>query len=81
MKSLVSESKPFQSHFKAEIPDQAMQEAQLSHSKLKYKFLIDSEAELYMCLIPCIRFGILTRPKLTIIIFVSKFLVVKAQFR
>ena len=71
MKSLVSESKPFQSHFKAEIPDQAMQEAQLSHSKLKYKFLIDSEAELYMYL----------RPKLTIIIFVSKFLVVKAQFR
>ena len=57
MKSLVSESKLFQSHFKAEIPDQAMQEARLSHSKLKYKFLIDSDAELYMNLIQRIKFG------------------------
>ena len=35
MKSLVPESKPFQSHFKAEIPGQVRQEAWLSRPKLK----------------------------------------------
>ena len=57
MKSLASESKPFQSHSKGEILGQARQKKQLSHSKLKQAILIDSDAELFMYLIQSIRFS------------------------
>ena len=57
MKSLASESNPFQSRSKGEIPSWARQKEQLSRSKLKQVFLIDSDTELSMYLIQCIRFG------------------------
>ena len=57
MKSPASESKPFQSRSKGEIPGQARRKERLSRSKLKQAFLIDSDAELFMYLIQCIRFG------------------------
>ena len=57
MKSWASESKPFQSHSKGEIPGQARRKERLSCSKLKQVFLIDSEAELFIYLIQCIRLG------------------------
>ena len=57
MKSLASESKPFQSRSKGKIPGRAGRKERLSHSKLKEAFLIDSDAELFMNLIQCIRFG------------------------
>ena len=57
MKSSVSESKQFQSRSKSEIPGRARRKEQLSCSKLKQAFLIDSDAKLFMNLIQCIRFG------------------------
>ena len=57
MKRSVSESKPFQSSSKVEIPVRARREGRLSRSKLNQAFLIDSDAELFMYLIQCIRFG------------------------
>ena len=57
MKSSASESKPFQSRSKGEIPGRARRKERLSRSKLKQAFLIDSDAELFMYLILCIRFG------------------------
>ena len=48
MKSSASESKPFQSCYKGEIPGRAWQKERLSRSKLKQAFLIDSDAELFM---------------------------------
>ena len=57
MKSSVTESKPFQSGFKGEILGQARRKERLSRSKLKQSFLIDSDAELFLYLIQCIRFG------------------------
>ena len=57
MKSSASESKPFQSRAKGEIFGQARRKERLSRSKLKQAFLIDSDAELSMYLIQCIRFG------------------------
>ena len=57
MKSSGSESKPFQSRSKGEIPGRARRKERLSRSKLKQAFLIDSDAELFMYLIQCIRFG------------------------
>ena len=57
MKSSASESKPFQSRSKGEIPGRARRKERLSRSKLKQAFLIDSDAELFMYLIKCIRFG------------------------
>ena len=48
MKSSVSESNPFQSRSKGEIPSWARQKEQLSRSKLKQVFLIDSDTELSM---------------------------------
>ena len=57
MKSSASESKPFQSRSKGEIPAQARLKERLSRSKLKQAFLIDSDAERFMYLIQCIRFG------------------------
>ena len=57
MKSLVSETKPFQSRSKGEIPGRARRKERVSRSKLKQAFLIDSDAELFMYLIQCIRFG------------------------
>ena len=56
MKSSASESKPFQSRSKGEILGQARQKERLSLSKLKQVFLINSDAELFMYLIQCIRF-------------------------
>ena len=53
MKSLASESKPLQGHSTVEIPAQARCEERLSHSKLKYAFLTDLDAELFMYLIQC----------------------------
>ena len=55
MKSSASESKPFQSRSTVEIPVSARREEQLSRSKLKQAFLIDSDAELFMYLIQRIR--------------------------
>ena len=52
MKSSASESKPFQSRSKSEILGQARRKERLSQT-----FLIDSDAELFMYLIQCIRFG------------------------
>ena len=49
--------KPFQSRSRGEIPGRAKQKQRLSRSKLKQAFLIDSVAELFMCLIQCIGFG------------------------
>ena len=46
MKSSASESKPFQSRSKGEIPGQARRKERLSRSKLKQAFLTDSDAEL-----------------------------------
>ena len=57
MKSSASESKPFQSRSRGEIPGQARRKERLSRSKLKEPFLIDSDAELFMYLIQGIRFG------------------------
>ena len=57
MKSSASESKPFQRRSKSEIPGRARRKERLSRSKLKQAFLIDSDAELFMYLIQCIRFG------------------------
>ena len=51
MKSSTSESKPFQSSSKGEIPGRAWRIERLSRSKLKQAFLIDSNAELFMYLI------------------------------
>ena len=56
MKSSASESKPFQSRSTLEIPDPARRKERLSRSKLKQALLIDSDAELFMYLIQCIRF-------------------------
>ena len=57
MRSSVSESKLFHSDSKGEIPSRAGRKKLLSRSKLKHAFLIDSDAELFMYLIQCIRFG------------------------
>ena len=57
MKSSASESKPFQSRSKGEIPGRARRKERLSHSNLKQAFLIDSDAELFMYLIHCVRIG------------------------
>ena len=57
MKRSASESKPFQSRSKGEIPGRARLKERLSRSKLKQAFLIDSGVELFMYLIQCIRFG------------------------
>ena len=51
MKSSASESKPFQSRSKGEIPGRARRKERLSRSKLKQAFLIDSDSELFMYLI------------------------------
>ena len=53
-----SESKPLQSRLKGEILSQARRKDPLSRSKLKQAFLIDSDTELFMYLIQCIRFGL-----------------------
>ena len=57
MKSSASESKPFQSRSNGEIPGWAGREERLRGFRLKQAFLIDSDAELFMYLIQCIRFG------------------------
>ena len=57
MKSFASESKPFQSCSKGNILGHARRKDQLSRSKLKQVFLIDSDTKLFMYLIQCIRFG------------------------
>ena len=53
MKRSASESKPSE----VEIPGRASAEERLRRSKLKQAFLIDSDVELVMYLIQCIRFG------------------------
>ena len=59
MKSSASESKPFQSRSKGEILGQARRKERLRRrSKLKQAFLIDSDAELFMYLIHCIKFSL-----------------------
>ena len=57
MKSSASESSPFKSRSKAEMAGRARRKERLSPSKLKQAFVIDSDAELFMNLIQCIRFG------------------------
>ena len=54
MKCSASESKPFESRSKGEIPGRARRKKRLSRSKLKQGFLTDSDAELFMYLIQCI---------------------------
>ena len=54
MKRSASESKPFQSRSKGEIPGCSGRKDRLSRSKLKQAILIDSGAELLMYLIQCI---------------------------
>ena len=50
--------KAFPRRSKGEIPDRASrQNERMSRSKLKQAFLIDPDAELFMYLIQCIRFG------------------------
>ena len=56
MKNSASESKSFQSRSKGEIPSRARRK-RLSSSKLKQAFLTDSDAELFMYSIQCIKFG------------------------
>ena len=56
MKSSASESKPFQSRSKGEILGQGRRKERLSRSLLKQALLIDSDAELFMYIIKCIRF-------------------------
>ena len=56
-KLAASESKPFQSRSTAEMPGRARRKERLSLYKLKQAFLIDSNAELFLYLIQCIRFG------------------------
>ena len=58
MKRSASESKPFQSRSKGEILGQARRKERLSRSKLKQVFLSDSDVELFMHLIQCIRLGL-----------------------
>ena len=57
VESSASESKPFQSRSKGEIPVRARRKERLSRSKLKEAFLINSDIELSMYVIQCIRFG------------------------
>ena len=57
MKVSASESKPFQSRSTVEIPGRARREERLSRCKLKYAFLIDSAAEIFMYSIQCITVG------------------------
>ena len=57
MKSSVSESKPFQSRSKGEIPGRARRKKQLSRFKLKQAIPIDSGTERFTYLIQGIRFG------------------------
>ena len=59
MKSSASASKAFQSRSKGEIPGRARRKERLSRSKLKQAFLIDSDGELFMYRIQCIRFGLM----------------------
>ena len=54
MKSSVSESKPFQSRTRGEIPGRVRQKERLSCSKLRQALLTDSDAELFMNLIQCV---------------------------
>ena len=57
MKSSAFDSKPFQSRSKGEIPGRARRKERLGSSRLKEAFLSDSDVELFMYLIQCIRFG------------------------
>ena len=57
IKSSASESKPFQTRSKGEIPGRARGKERLSRSKLKQTFLIDTDAELFIYSIQGIRFG------------------------
>ena len=50
MKSSASESTPFQSRSKGEIPGQARQKERLSRPKLKQVFQIHSDAKLFIVL-------------------------------
>ena len=59
MKSSASESKPLQRRSKGEIPGQARWKELLSCSKLKQAVRIDSDAELFMYIIQCVRFGLI----------------------
>ena len=56
MKSSASESKPFKKLLQRR-NSRARAEELLSRSKLKQAFLIDSDAERFMFLVQCIRFG------------------------
>ena len=53
----VSESKTFQSPSICKISGRARQKQRLNRSKLKQAFLSDSDAELFLYLRQCIRFG------------------------
>ena len=55
--SSASDSKPLQRRSKGEIPGQARWKELLSCFKLKQAVRIDSDAELFMCVIQCVRFG------------------------
>ena len=59
MKSSASTPKPFQSRCKGEIPGRGTRKERLSRSELKQAFLTDSDAERFVYLIQCIRFGVM----------------------
>ena len=59
-KKSASESMPFQSRNSR----RARREERLTHSKLKQAFIIDSDADLFMYLMQCTRFGLWTGPNL-----------------
>ena len=57
MKRSASKSKASQSRSKGEIPSRSRRRERLSCFKLKQSYLLDSDAELFIYLIQCIRFG------------------------
>ena len=69
----MSESKPLQSRSRVEIPGHARQEERLGRSKLKERFLIDSDTELFIYLIQDIRFGSRKDRRLNQAFFISSY--------
>ena len=67
MKSSASESKPFQSCSKGEIPGRARRKERLSRSKLKQTFLTDSDDETFHELNSMLLLGLASKPGLNVL--------------
>ena len=67
MKSSESESKPFQSCSKGEIPGRARRKERLSRSKLKQTFLTDSDDETFHELNSMLLLGLASKPGLNVL--------------